>query len=87
MRYERLAVGADGDVDGARIRSMAQKRFTAVGRVAAISSQMAEKPASKPSRGSWRAPSASPIAAVTPMAGAPRTIIVRMDSATPAAVS
>src|SRR5271157_1020951 len=60
-----------------RMRRMAQKRLTAVGRVAASTSQMWSK-----SRFSaaWfatcesRTPRATPMAAATPIAGAPRTI-------------
>jgi hypothetical protein len=67
------------------MRSMAQKRFTAVGRVAA--STLPTTRISASSAGSvvavlWRAPRATPIAAETPMAGAPRTTMVVMTSAT-----
>ena len=64
------------------MRSIAQKRFTAVGRVAAISAHMASNAAwsAVPSAASRRTPRASPSAAVTPMAGAPRTAMSRMAS-------
>src|SRR5438034_606941 len=72
----------------ARIWSRAQKRFTAVGRLAArllnaISIALSN---SARVRRSWRfASSATPKAAAQPIAGAPRTTIERMASATSAA--
>jgi hypothetical protein len=71
------------------IRSIAQKRFTAVGRVPAIRSQMRLN-----STAYWRVPrtfercmpSAIPMAAATPMAGAPRMTMVLIARATSAAV-
>ena len=67
-----------------RMRSIAQNRLTAVGRVAAISAHMASNAAWSlgPSDVSRRTPRASPSAAVTPMAGAPRTAMSRMATAT-----
>jgi hypothetical protein len=67
------------------IRAMAQKRLTAVGRVAAMTAQISVKCVQKWSKSSAlmaRAPTANPSAAVTPMAGAPRTASVRIASAT-----
>jgi hypothetical protein len=65
---------------------MAQKRFTAVGRVTRICSHTASKSRRSPSPSAVerRAPSAIPKAAVTPMAGAPRTAMSRMAAATSA---
>ena len=67
------------------MRSIAQNRLTAVGRVLAIMSQFFWN-----STANWRVPfavlrrmpSARPIAAATPIAGAPRITIVRMALAT-----
>ncbi len=67
------------------IRSMAQKRFTAVGRVAASVSARRWKSTANclvPAEVLRRAPSASPMAAATPMAGAPRMTMVAMAFAT-----
>src|SRR6202453_2995370 len=68
-----------------RMRSMAQKRFTAVGRVAARVLEMLSR--SLVSAGSVVAelfliPKATPMAAATPIAGAPRTTMVVMTLAT-----
>jgi hypothetical protein len=68
---------------------MAQNRLTAVGRVDAIMSQIFWK-----STANWRVPlallfrmpSAMPIAAATPIAGAPRITMVRIARATSCAV-
>ena len=64
---------------------MAQKRFTAVGRVAAmyvqISSNFGQNSSNEPAV-IWRAPSARPMAAETPIAGAPRTQSSLMPFAT-----
>jgi hypothetical protein len=71
------------------IRSIAWNRFTAVGRVAAISSQILWSSAASfcvPVALLLRTPSAIPSAAATPIAGAPRITIVRMARATSAAV-
>ena len=68
---------------------MAQKRLTAVGRVAAISSQILWNSAANfcvPVDLLLRIPSAMPIAAATPIAGAPRMTIVLIARATSAAV-
>src|SRR3989442_95715 len=68
-----------------RIRSSAQKRLTAVGRVAArplIAASRSPKRASNVVARLWRAASATPKAAATPIAGAPRTTSVRIASAT-----
>src|SRR5919201_172879 len=68
---------------------MAQNRFTAVGRVAAISSQTFWNSAANfvvPVALLLRVPSAIPIAAATPIAGAPRITIVLIARATSAAV-
>jgi len=68
---------------------MAQNRFTAVGRVPAISSQILWKSAANfcvPVALLFRMPSAMPMAAATPMAGAPRMTMVLMARATSAAV-
>src|SRR5581483_8674583 len=59
-----------------RIRSMPQNRFTAVGRVAARVLQTVSK-----SSPAWT-PRATPIAAATPIAGAPRITMVLIASAT-----
>ena len=66
------------------MRSIAQKRLTAVGRVAAKSaaSRSIAGASGSPAAAAWRAPRAIPKAAVTPIAGAPRTAIVRIASAT-----
>src|SRR6266852_4093741 len=72
----------------ARIRSRAQKRFTAVGRLAARFLNAVSIAASNSARvpRSWRfASSATPKAAAQPIAGAPRTTIDRIASATSAA--
>ena len=61
------------------IRSIAQNRLTAVGRVAAISSAIFWSSAANfcvPVALLFRIPSAMPIAAATPIAGAPRITIV-----------
>jgi hypothetical protein len=71
------------------MRSIAQNRLTAVGRVPAIRSQIFWK-----STASWRVPfavllrtpSAIPYDAATPIAGAPRITIVRIALATSGAV-
>ena len=68
-----------------RMRRIAQNRFTAVGRVPANTLQIVSK--SRSNSGTvfacdCSAPSATPMAAATPIAGAPRTIMVRMASAT-----
>ena len=67
------------------MRSMAQNRFTAVGRVAAISSHDFWNSVANclvPLALLRFMPSASPMAAATPMAGAPRITIVLMAFAT-----
>ena len=67
------------------MRSSAQKRFTAVGRVAASPSRAASRSRSSasPSRAGLASPArATPNAAATPIAGAPRTARVRIASAT-----
>ncbi len=68
----------------ARILSMAQKRLTAVGRVAARSRAACSTSATSggPALAERRAARATPNAAATPMAGAPRITMVRMASAT-----
>ena len=71
------------------MRSIAQNRLTAVGRVAAISSQILKNSAANfcvPVALLARMPSAMPMAAATPIAGAPRITIVLMARATSAAV-
>src|SRR6185436_17322187 len=71
------------------IRSIAQNRLTAVGRVAAISSHSRWNSVVNclvPVAALRRAPSASPMAAATPMAGAPRITIVVIALATSFAV-
>jgi hypothetical protein len=68
---------------------MAQKRFTAVGRVAAIRSQVFWNSVVNclvPVALLRRMPSAIPIAAATPIAGAPRITIVVIALATSLAV-
>src|SRR5258705_625319 len=68
-----------------RMRSSAQKRLTAVGRVAPSPLMASSRSARSPSNSRAplrRAASATPKAAATPMAGAPRTTRVRMASAT-----
>ena len=71
------------------IRSMAQNRFTAVGRVDAINSQSLKKSVASfcvPVDVLCFTPRARPIAAATPMAGAPRMTMVLIARATSAAV-
>ena len=71
------------------IRSMAQNRLTAVGRVAAIRSQSRWNSVANclvPVAVLRFMPSARPIAAATPIAGAPRITIVLMALATSLAV-
>ena len=71
------------------MRSIAQKRLTAVGRVAAISSHSFWNSAASfwvPVALLFRTPRAMPIAAATPIAGAPRMTMVWMARATSAAV-
>ncbi len=71
------------------MRSIAQNRFTAVGRVAAIRSQVFWNSVVNclvPVALLRRIPSAMPMAAATPMAGAPRITIVLMALATSCAV-
>src|SRR5215475_6908091 len=68
-----------------RMRSSAQKRLTAVGRVAARPLLAVSRSANKPSNvvaRLARAASTTPKAAVTPIAGAPRTTRARIASAT-----
>src|SRR6266581_6133697 len=72
------------------MRSSAQRRFTAVGRVTPSSRTSSSSPARKRSRGAARrsrVPATSPIAAAIPMSGAPRTCSVRIASATASPVS
>src|SRR5438445_49484 len=72
------------------MRSSAQRRFTAVGRVAPSSSASWCTRARKASRGaarSSRVPTTRPIAAAMPMSGAPRTWSVRIASATASPLS
>ena len=64
------------------MRSMAQKRLTAVGRVAASVAQMVSNSASSREGSACSTPIATPMAAATPMAGAPRITIERIASAT-----
>ena len=71
------------------IRSIAQKRLTAVGRVDAISSHVFWNSAANfdvPVALLFFIPSARPNAAATPIAGAPRMTIVLMARATSGAV-
>ena len=71
------------------MRSMAQNRFTAVGRVPAIRSQVFWNSVVNcfvPVALLLRMPSAMPIAAATPIAGAPRITIVLIALATSLAV-
>jgi hypothetical protein len=71
------------------MRSIAQNRLTAVGRVAAISSQVLWNSAANfcvPVALLLRMPTAMPIAAATPIAGAPRITIVLIARATSGAV-
>ncbi len=83
-----LSCGSGNSLASSNLRSMrrmAQKRLTAVGRVAPMVSQICSK--SRRSSERWsasesRTPSAMPIAAATPIAGAPRTVILRIASAT-----
>src|SRR5262245_25210457 len=70
------------------MRSIAQKRLTAVGRVPAISSHVFWNSAANfcvPVALLFRMPTAMPIAAATPIAGAPRITIVLIARATSAA--
>src|SRR5204863_5848533 len=63
----------------------AQNKFTAVGRVASMTLHMKSKSYSRSATDvptDWPAPSARPIAAETPIAGAPRTTIFLIASAT-----
>src|SRR5712671_2021975 len=74
----------------ARMRSSAQKRFTAVGRLAASVLNAISIAASNSVRVQCScrpASSATPKAAAQPIAGAPRTTIARMASATSAALA
>ncbi len=67
------------------MRSIAQNRLTAVGRVAARVEVIVSKSAlscSLVSAFDLRMPNATPIAAATPIAGAPRTTMTRIASAT-----
>src|SRR5229473_2957516 len=67
------------------MRSIAQNRLTAVGRVAPMTLHMKRKSYSRSAievPTDWFAPSAKPIAAETPIAGAPRTTIFLIASAT-----
>ncbi len=71
------------------MRSIAQKRLTAVGRVDAISSHVLWNSAANfcvPVALLRRIPSAMPMAAATPIAGAPRITIVLIARATSGAV-
>src|SRR5207245_9133748 len=73
----------------ARIRSRAQKRFTAVGRLAARllnEISIAASNSARVPRSCRFASSATPKAAAQPIAGAPRTTIARLASATSAAL-
>ncbi len=68
-----------------RMRSIAQKRFTAVGRVAARVLEMALQLAGKRRKvvaELFLTPRATPMAAATPIAGAPRTTMVVITLAT-----
>src|SRR5713101_3210054 len=72
------------------MRSSAQRRFTAVGRVAPSSRASSSSRARKRSRGaarSSRVPATRPIAAAIPMSGAPRSCSVRIASATASPLS
>jgi len=90
VNRHRLAVPARAAAPNDRfIRSIAQNRFTAVGRVAAMSSHVLWNSAANfwvPVAALLRMPSAMPIAAATPMAGAPRMTIVLIARATSGAV-
>ncbi len=71
------------------MQSMAQNRFTAVGRVPAIRSQIFWNSTANcrvPFAVLRCMPSAMPIAVATPMAGAPRITIVRIARATSGAL-
>ncbi len=71
------------------MRSIAQNRFTAVGRVPAIRSQIFWNSAANfwvPVAVLRRMPMAMPHAAATPIAGAPRITMVLMARATSGAV-
>jgi hypothetical protein len=60
----------------------AQNKFTAVGRVFPSIKRIRSKSRSKVFAGALSAPNATPIAAATPIAGAPRMTIARIASAT-----
>src|SRR5882762_921715 len=82
--FSRVSVAS-----AARMRSSAQKRFTAVGRLAASVLNAISIAASNSVRVQCScrpASSATPKAAAQPIAGAPRTTIERMASATSAAL-
>jgi hypothetical protein len=64
------------------MRSSAQNRLTAVGRVFAIVRKIRSTSRSKFLSLTPTAPSATPIAAATPIAGAPRTTMSRIACAT-----
>ena len=67
------------------MRRIAQKRLTAVGRVWRIVSQIWSKSFLRSATFSaleFFTPSAMPMAAATPIAGAPRTTMLRITSAT-----
>ena len=70
------------DVYSRFIRSIAQNRLTAVGRVAASVAQMTSTWPSTSASSAFNTPIATPIAAATPIAGAPRMIMSRIAVAT-----
>jgi hypothetical protein len=65
-----------------RMRSIAQKRFTAVGRVAAKVRQRRSKSRARSPGRKVRAPRAIPMPAATPIAGAPRMTMSLIARAT-----
>ena len=79
-----LRAAAGRGLRRARMRSRAQWRLTAVGRVARRQASAAASAASEPS---WRRARAMPKAAVAPISGAPRTCMSRMATAASARVS
>ena len=83
--WASVALAASSFANNTFMRSMAQNKFTAVGRVPARRAQIFSNSGLKRSALSaldWIVPRAMPYAAETPMAGAPRTTMVTMTSAT-----
>ena len=69
------------------MRSSAQRRFTAVGRVRPSRSIARPSAGSSSASGACASSTATPIAAVTPIAGAPRTVMSSIARATASPLS